>query len=501
MRLAPNRMKRRILGFGLGLFFLAGSALAQDTPPAPEEAAPDEQGTPDGAEEDELAIPDGAEESDDRPPDAPRGGRRGGGGGGGGGGGRGIALSEDGLARLHLRLDSGVGFDANPYSVPYVLYDDRFVGDIIARVRPGLQLQYPGSLIAFDGQAFLDYGLLPDAFNAGQNANFLLYQSLLRANLQVNRGGMFTGAVANTFSFNADPGAVALGSIFSRLNNQLRLGLGFRPGGGMLQFRLAYGFGFEKWFDPFLFGGASEAVRQGVFDQMSHQATLRVDYRFLPRTGVFFQAQGGWHTYPFNDTNPDSFPLGARVGLMGQFTPKLSGAVSLGYDNPLVVERDPATLATTGIATTNLVGVAGQAELRWAVTSTTRLGGGVSREFRPAPLYQFVANNRVYLRFDQAIGAKFVFSAFAAYSLLGFGEEQAVALPGQAPRFLTDQQAGRLDSDLSARANVSYFVLDWLSFGLANTVNWRLTGANDLGSGANLSFFRNETLLLASLHY
>ena len=66
----------------------------------------------------------------------------------------GFAISPDGRARLHLSLDTAVGFDTNPYSTPFVA--DAFSGDVVARIRPGMSLNYPGSLINFDGAAFVD---------------------------------------------------------------------------------------------------------------------------------------------------------------------------------------------------------------------------------------------------------------------------------------------------------------------------------------------------------
>lgn len=417
---------------------------------------------------------------------------------------RGIALDPEGHSRLHLRLDLGAGFDTNPYAVPFDFQTEQLPSDIVTRIRPGLELIYPGSLLAFDGGLYVDYGFLPDVFGGGQNAQWLLYQAAARGSLEVNREGMFSFAAQNLFSTNNDAGVVALGTIFNRLDNMLRLGVGFRPGGGTLRVRLAYNFGFEKWFDPAfgIFGEqASPLIREGGFDQMFHGASLRADYRFLPKTGVFARVNAGWNTFPFdqNNINPDSFPVGVHVGLMGQLTPKLAGLASLGYENPLIVDTLPD--GNVGITTGTVIGAVGQAELRWTITPTSRLGAGIKRDFRPAPLYQFLTNNRVYARFDQAIGAKFVLGLFVGYSLLQFGDEQQVVIDGQARDITDTTGTDRFDGHLDVGARLSYYMFDWLSFGLANNLDWRHTNANDAASGANLSFLANETLLLASLHY
>lgn len=404
----------------------------------------------------------------------------------------GIALSEDGRSRLHLSLDAGAGFDTNPYAVPFE--EAGFPGDLVTRIRPGLSITYPGSMIAFDTNVFVDYGFLPGVIDPNTR-NFLLYQSALNAGLEVNRGGMFSFAIADSFAFNSDPGAVTLGSRFNRLTNALSAGLGFRPGGGTLSFKLGYTFGFEKWFD--FFGDAGPLVAANALDQMSHIGILRADWRFLPRTGAFLELQGGVHTYPFGDVNPTSFPVGVLIGIMGQFTPKISGLASIGYQNPLVYDTEPS--GTLGIQTAQVIGVAGQAEMRWAIGPMTQIAGGFKREFNPTPLYQYTANNRFYLAFNQAIGGKLVFGLNAGFSFLEFGAEQP--LNGE---FSTTDPDGRLDGHLDVRADLAYHMLDWLSFGIANDLDWRATNAETsavFGEPTNLSYLSNETLFLVSLHY
>lgn len=408
----------------------------------------------------------------------------------------GIALSDDGRSRLHLTLDVGAGFDTNPYSVPF---EDAtgFAGDIVTRVRPGIDITYPGSLIAFDAGLFVDYGFLPGL--SGAPPEFLLFQSAAEAGLEVNRGGMFSFALGDKFNFSRDPGVVTLGSEFTRLNNALNAGIGFRPGGGTLSFKLGYTFGFEKWFD--FFDDAGPLVQAGALDQMAHYGTLRADWRFLPRTGAFLQLQGGVHMYPFNGTNPTSFPIGVLLGVMGQFTPKISGLASIGYQNPLVYDTD--TAGNLGIQTAAIIGAVGQAEIRWAIGPTTQLAGGFKREIQPTPLYQYAENNRFYLAFNQAIGAKFVLGLNSGFSILQFGTEQ----PFGGQNLTTVPGGGnRLDTHLDVRADLAYYMFDWLSFGIVNDLDWRYSNAESSdtfggGGGVNLSFLSNETLLLASLHY
>ncbi len=405
-------------------------------------------------------------------------------------GGPGFALSADGAARLHLGLDAGVGLDTNPYSRPTDAKPAEFNGDLTARIRPNISLAYPGSIIAFQGLAMLDYGFLPGLI-VQQTRNLLLYQSLVSADLEINRGGFLSFAVGDTFSWNNDPGNVIVGTLFNRLSNQLRAGVGLRPGGGALQLRLGYAFDFTKFLDV---QGQNGPIKQGALDNMMHSLQLRGDYKFLPKTGFFTVLSGGWHSYPFSNANPTSFPVSLLLGVQGQILAKLSGLASIGYANPLVIENG-------GVSTLTVIGAVGQAELQWSPTPVTSLGGGFQRSFTPAPLYQYLVNNRLYASFNQILASRFVIGVNAGYSILQFGTEQPLNSLG----VLTNRTLGdRLDGHLDANAQVSYFIFDWLSVGVANRLNWRVTNAADVtvpGVQTNLGFIRNETLLLASARY
>jgi hypothetical protein len=399
--------------------------------------------------------------------------------------GPGFALSEDRRSRLHLGVDAGAGLDTNPFSVP--LAENEFAGDLIARVRPRARIDYPGSTLAFQGLAFVDYGVLPGIINE-RTRQLLLYQSLVSGDLELNRGGALRFAVGDSFSWNSDPGNASLGVLFNRINNQLRAGAGFKPGGGALDFRLGYSFDFTKFLDV---QGGSGLIAAGVLDSMLHTVQMRADYKFLPRTGLFGVVRAGWSSYPFSQVNPQSFPVTALVGVQGQILAKLAGLASIGYSNPLVYDTPPGGGQPT-IVTAGLLGVVGQAEVQWQPSPLTRLGGGFQRTFAPAPLYQYVGNNRMYASVNQLLAGRFQLVINSGYSILEFGEEQLN---------ITTARVGRLDGHLDFIARLSYYFTDWFSVGIVDNLDWRLTNANDIDRGTSFAYIRNQTLVLASLSY
>jgi hypothetical protein len=411
--------------------------------------------------------------------------------------GSGLKLSDDGRTVLHLGADLGVGFDTNPYAVPFD-NNSSATGDIVLRLRPRAALDVDGSLLSFRGTAWLDWGALPGAL-IETTRSFLLYQSLISGDLELNRGGMFSLAVGDTLSWNNDPGITSIGTLLNRIHNQLRAGLGFKPGGGTLSFRLSYAFDFLKYLDVPFDNAINGLIAKGELDTIANTLSLRADYRFLPKTGFFAMLSGGWQTYPFAVGQQDAFPVSLLVGAQGQILPRLAGLVSVGYSNPLI-------LSGAGIETATLVGVVGQAELQWSPTATTQLAGGFQRTFAPVALYQFAGNNRAYVSFNQILLSRFALNVGASYSYFQFGSE----LPGPLEDITDrsdftggDSAAGlRRDGQLDGSVRLGYYFTDWFSVGITNHLIYRHTNANTADSAPlNLGYLRNETMFVASLWY
>ena len=272
--------------------------------------------------------------------------------------------------------------------------------------------------------------------------------------------------------------------LLSRVRNRLQAGAGYRPGGGTLSTRLQYTFDFTKFIDVQGNGGL---VKDGFLDTMTHSLRLRGDYRFLPKTGVFATLVGGWQSYPFASTQPSAFPVGINVGVQGNILPKLAFLLSAGYSNPLVFDG-------SGLVTGNIIGAVGQAEIQWSLSPVTRLSGGFRRTLDPIALYQFGGNNRAYGRFAQTLG-QLEFNLSAGYSALEFGAEQSGPVP------LTDRRTGRFDHAIDGVVGVDFHLLRWLSFGVRNSIDWRITNARIANSSLGLGYIRNETLVVATARY
>ena len=398
----------------------------------------------------------------------------------------GIALGEETGARLHLGADAGVGFDTNPYTTPLATGD--FNGDAVVRIRPYVEAAMPGATLGLRGRAAFDYGFLPGVVNPETRA-FLLYQGMASGDLDWNRGGAVNFSVGDSVSLNTDPGVVALGTLLSRVNNQLRVGVGVVPGGGTLRLRFQV---MSTLIHFFADNTESALLKDGLLDSLANSLSARADYRFLPKTGFFGELRAGWQLYPFARRDvPQAFPLAAIVGVQGKVLAKLSGLASLGYENPLVFNA-------AGLQTAGVFGLSGQVEAQWQPLPTTTIAGGYRRNFDPIALYQYMGQNKFYFQGSHLFGVTNV-SLAAAWNLIEYGAEET---GGDA---LTDRQTGRFDQALSLSARAAYFVLPWLSVGVSNSTDWRITNANDVSAQdaepLNLSYLRNETMLVASARY
>jgi hypothetical protein len=421
--------------------------------------------------------------------------------------GLGFKLSQDGRTRIHVGFDTGMGFDTNPYSTPLSSTLTNFSAGALGRVRPSIGFRHPGSMFALDVFAAIDYGILigvPDLEGASQ---YFLNQSEFQTEMEIGRGAMFSFVIADNFAFRIDPGFVTVGSLLSSVTNDIRAGAELKPGGGTLSLKVDTFFSIQKYYD--IVSAVSESLGNDLsdgnalptenLDNLALGIRGRTDYRFLPKTGLFLEAKTGFHFYYLDFQNsPMSFPTRVNVGLMGQFTKKIGGLVQIGYANPFTL--DPAK----GFDSLTFIGLVGQGEIRWAITQSTGLSLGALRQMAPVPLYQHVTNNRAYVDFTQSLGDSFVFRTNTGYSLLQFGrdstDEQESA---SADLFLS--QGSRYDGHWDWQMLVAYYLWDWLSVGLSNDLDFRLTTsqAPDIGNieGENLSFLRNSTMLLISLNY
>ena len=443
----------------------------------------------------------------------------------------GFALSADGESRLHLRLDTGVGFDSNPYSqrfeANFGLDGGKFQGDFFTSVTPGIELTIPGNIFALDFSSSVSAGLYPGAFNPGITEGWdqlfsgtqqgtrapSLIRLSTKGDVEINRDGMFSFAMGDTLSFNRNPlaGNLTLGNV---VNNDFRIGGGFRPGGGTLRIRTNAQFTTTLFLptDPVaaITGGDSSTPGDGDFNSLGLAGEIRADYRFLPRTGFFGSLNVGAHTYIKNllgtGSQVNSFPLRAQVGVMGQITPSISGLASVGYDLPLLFDSSWALISFQSFSSfsdiSQITAFNLQAEARWRISHAIQLAGGFMRTTSPTPIYMFRTPNKLYVRYQQAILNFLTVQAYGGVALTQFGADVNAGTDASITNAAAEN--GFLSIDPELKLGLAYHVTEWFSVGLNNAFFLHIAPGMESKAGdfsRSTDFVRNETLLTLSLHY
>jgi len=398
-------------------------------------------------------------------------------------------------SRLHLGADLGAGFDTNPNYRPM---SADFVGDLSLALRPRMQLDIPGSLLNLDAGATLNYQEYFGVMNAATRSLRQL-DGDAHLNVEINREGMFGFALSDRLTRALDPGVAALGSRLARTRNDAAAGVEFRPGGGLLTFSLKYMFGleiFDRHASPSLLDDLGlyvsnpQIANPEYFDNMEHRLILRSEWRFLPKTGAFINIFGGAFNYLHpSSSNVANYPVGIEIGAMGAVTSKISGVAKLGYANPLIIANGAVTSAA-------FIGVIGQLEARYQITEMNIVTVGARRQLRPVYMYTFFTDNRVYAETSHALFERFMLKGNAAYALLAFDQPT-----GDQASVTTLGGTSRMDHVIEGNLSASYYIFDWLSVGISDMLQFRLTNAIATDSSTNLSFLKNLTLISVSAFY
>ena len=175
------------------------------------------------------------------------------------------------------------------------------------------------------------------------------------------------------------------------------------PGGGMLDWRLGYGFE----------GTFFEAGDFTNLDVLRNTVTSRGRWRFIPRTALMFDMRAGFFVYPSQDVKINSYPLHARIGLNGLFTPWFGVLALVGYGTSFY---QGAILGDTE----DFDSVIAQAELKFyftpvedadpmkAAADLSSLGAGFIRDFDDSYIGSFLEKDRGYLKFSYLFGGEFL---------------------------------------------------------------------------------------------
>jgi hypothetical protein len=346
-----------------------------------------------------------------------------------------------GEGRLHPSIDLDLVYDTNPGF--FRDSDSAKVGDLLLRIRPGLEVSFPSETVSFDLSGKVGYDRY---FGVSNSATSDLSSVAGQADMRLgfNPNGILSFFVEDVFMRTGDPRYTSLTGKFNRTDNEAKAHFQIKPTGGALMFDLAYGF-FIDLFDK------TSDMDTAALSSYAHRAYFSGKWKFLPKTAVIIDFDCDLRKYPDSysngNKNMDMNAIRATAGMIGQITPTMSLTLKAGYGDTLLSTPQ-------GYTGSDFQSVIGQAELTFQ-PGTSFIQFGYLRTFQPVVLFAYFGQDRVYARFKQQIAGKFTLSANVGFDWLAYGTA-------------VQQDAGsRTDRFLSADAALDYHIQDWLEVGLS----------------------------------
>ncbi len=364
--------------------------------------------------------------------------------------GAGIALGERLVLHLgvgaEVRYDSNVFFEnVNPTQGIALRLTPRFYLSTKNAQRPNADGTVSPHKVEFKLGAGLDYrewlysntgARPPRQFNVTANFGLTLFPT-----------GPVTIDIYDNYVRAAQPAYGAVNYNLDRNLNEVGFRLRIKPGGGRLELQIGYAFGIDLW----------EVDALKPYDNFYHHSTIRLLWKFLPKTAVYIQ--GDNVAYQYRNPNagvirPEGYPLRVIAGLNGLLTAKLSFDLYAGYANGFY-QAGPSP--NTGIAGVSLT---------WRPYALSSGTLSYRHDFINTLLGVYADIDNVSLSWSQQ------FWRFLGYVRFAYQNTryQGITINGMIPVIAADGQ--RTDNGFTFNARVDYFAYkNFLALSLGYDMN------------------------------
>ena len=280
------------------------------------------------------------------------------------------------------------------------------------------------------------------------------FNILGNASLTILPSGPFTLELFDNFVRSNQPAYETINYNYDRDVNELGFRARIKPGGGRLELQLGYVFGIDLW----------ETSPQDQYDNFYHRSTIRLLWKFLPKTSVYVQGENYVYQYrhpppvetlPGGGTQqvrPDGYPLRVIAGLNGLLTAKLNFDLYAGYANGFY-QSGPSP--NTGIAGLSL---------NWRPYALASGTLAYRHDFINSLLGVYADVDNVSVSWTQQIWR---FSGFLRLAYQNTRYQGITPIAGNAP--VSDH---RTDNGFTLNARVDYFAYkNWLALSLGYDFN------------------------------
>ena len=310
--------------------------------------------------------------------------------------------------------------------------------------------------------------------------------------VRVNPNGIVSVVPSNRVTWTNQPTYNLAGDAYRNLFNQFELGLGLHPGGYNRPARMGISGGLSFVHQLWRYETIPE------FDRSAIGGRMELQWNFLPRTAVFTTAGVTSNSYEeasFQSTdatgtlrevsNTDSTAIRGSAGFTGLLTRRLSLLVSAGYGVGNYRQGDDAKTYLTHVDFGVNISDRSQASFGW------------EHNFDDTVVSSFLTYHRIYVRTTLDFGD------------LGLGVSGYLNLNDYSAAFLdTDELdvygGNRNDTTAGGTAEITYTVMDWLTFGARYNPQYRTsTGEYALPTGdvGNLEYVSHRALAFIDIAF
>lgn len=369
------------------------------------------------------------------------------------GGGGGIRLTNE--ARLHPFIQAGLAYDNNPNLLP-----KDPVGDAMVLLEGGGEIFVPSQTLEMRARIALSYNYYVGLGDTEESATSELSAVKGGGELQLlgNKKRRLRWGLSLRGNRLDDPTPLVVGARTGRLYSALNSFLEWRPGGQAMGFKIQPNGSYDAYDsakDP------NATYDPTAANSMSYGLRADYDWRIFPRTQLVFN--NSWLISKSTDTT--SNPLNSEIGMMGQFTPKISAIFAGGY----ALSSLMSSLSSSSDTSTFV----GQFEVRYDEKRSTTTRVGFRRALLPAAYHGTMQNNQFYFRYYSRFGRGLRSVFNAQYNLRIFG-----ALNGEKLNALIKTGGDdRIDHQVTFNGSLLYQPQkSWLA-GVSLRPDWVMTSA------------------------
>ncbi len=195
----------------------------------------------------------------------------------------------------------------------------------------------------------------------------------------------------------------------NKIQNRLSAGFFTTPFGKTLKFSLKYMFSINKTVFSDSLEDQTRAASEAQ-DNMGHDISLGIEWRFLPKTSFILEGMVGFVTHSNTDYSAvfstfDSIPIIGRTGLLGVITPKLAVKLTFGW-----AYSDYSSGPDFNSYIANL-------EATYAFSKKDRIVAGYDRNFNDIVFSNYLEYHKLYFDYRSGFMNYFEFGASLDFTL------------------------------------------------------------------------------------